>query len=1075
MRGTACHRGAEAEHRYVWQAKSWATRRAQLWATLCTILCLSFGLSTNTLAQYYSTGADPLHMHWHTIGGEKDGEGNETWHIMADTLALRWASEADRVLRTQAPLLIQDFGSLRVRKVPIVVHSRSAYSNGMVTWAPRRMELYPWDTGQDDCVPWPTHLLTHEWRHVLQTQSSMVGFSRFLNVLFGQQAAGPILGLFYPSWALEGDAVWAETQYTSGGRGERAWFMQQMRTLELYGRRPSYSQAYFGSYAMRVPDYYHLGYLMVSAVSDSLGNKVWANALQYIGRHPFTIFPFATTMRKQTGMRPFALYQWAMNRWANQCTNGSDTLGHKPTYDPAPNQPQATHRLLWPQQMTPRHNHHDQFANVTHPKAWRGGTLAYVGSPETLSHFAWCDSLTGQTHWLITPSARNETMFTLQTNTMVWSERRQHIRWSNASENRLMAAELTMSQKGKIKTRKWVVSRDRNLHSPSLSPSGNQLAAVEVEADMRHAIVTTPWNSPSKKPRQRVWSTVLTVPTGWQVAEVTYQNDSTLLAIVVSPKGKSIAKIELEPNNETQTEATKREPKATEILGPVNLNISSITSDTAGNILFSVDPNAHSDIYRLSPNGTVQRLTYSQYGADHPHPTPNGLMLSNYGNMGYRPVMLPTNNITANSTSDQMVGQEQTQRADAHPLNLPTEPSTAPHYHTPWPRIHMLPNVHSWGPIVVDADEQTLTPGISIASQNAHGTVMMQAGVNFGDSQSDERLFASATWDWFWTRLKIKATWGKTHYKLHTKEMVEMVDNSDPRRPNLTEIYMLENQMDDYRRPRCIEASATVPLTFLRGAWQHGVTPGYSIDWQKANGLTTQSTLTLVESATHPHLRGQSTTKEVTGAEMCYSRQTVGLNAYALRRMADRDLGCRWGINLNLWYDMAKVPNNYGTMLTTSVRTYWPGIGRHHQLVLSGSYQTKRPGEVMASSDTTYVRRLLGDRVNAPYGLSRVTNKWSALVRAQYNMPLVDPDWQWGPVAYIKRVSMGLVGDWSRAQVWNGFEGTQIVNRWTCSMELWADTRIALLPYAVTIGGRASWGPDIDGIHGALLLSIAFK
>ena len=42
-------------------------------------------------------------------------------------------------------------------------------------------------------------------------------------------------------------------------------------------------------------------------------------------------------------------------------------------------------------------------------------------------------------------------------------------------------------------------------------------------------------------------------------------------------------------------------------------------------------------------------------------------------------------------------------------------------------------------------------------------------------------------------------------------------------------------------------------------------------------------------------------------------------------------------------------------------------------------------------------------------------------------------------------------------------------------MELWADTRIALLPYAVTIGGRASWGPDIDGIHGALLLSIAFK
>ena len=127
-------------------------------------------------AQFYSTGADPVGVHW-----VRSASG-APWRICIDSAAWRWGACADRVLTRNAPRLSSDFLplSIRRRRVDVLVHSRHAYSNGLVSWAPRRLEAYSYAVGADDCVPWVTHLMTHEWRHVLQTQSSISGFSRFL-------------------------------------------------------------------------------------------------------------------------------------------------------------------------------------------------------------------------------------------------------------------------------------------------------------------------------------------------------------------------------------------------------------------------------------------------------------------------------------------------------------------------------------------------------------------------------------------------------------------------------------------------------------------------------------------------------------------------------------------------------------------------------------------------------------------------------------------------------------------------------------------------------------------------------
>ncbi|MCK7542245.1 MAG: hypothetical protein MZV63_70910 [Marinilabiliales bacterium] len=56
-------------------------------------------------------------------------------------------------------------------KIPVIIHNHSMSSNGYVSWAPRRMELFPLP-GQDNLPMLPSEqLAVHETAHVLQLSS----------------------------------------------------------------------------------------------------------------------------------------------------------------------------------------------------------------------------------------------------------------------------------------------------------------------------------------------------------------------------------------------------------------------------------------------------------------------------------------------------------------------------------------------------------------------------------------------------------------------------------------------------------------------------------------------------------------------------------------------------------------------------------------------------------------------------------------------------------------------------------------------------------------------------------------
>ncbi len=966
------------------------------------LLALLFALLAPSLAnaQFYSTGADPLSLHWSRLN-------RPLWSIDADTAARQWAALIDANLDSVAPLLYADFpATLRRRHVNVVVHSAAAYSNGLVSWAPKRLEAYAYDTGADDCVPWVSHLLTHEYRHVLQTQTTISGFSRFLYGLFGQQSVGLIAGLFVPKWALEGDAVWAETQYTPGGRGRNALFLQQTRALVVDGRTPSYSRAYFGSYARRVPDYYHLGYHLVSQVSDSLSNAVWGNALDCAGRLPFTFVPFHRSLRKQTGYRPMALYRKAMSdakaKWISEFSSRHDT----------PSIP------LWSSS-----NDYEEFLFA---QPCHGGWVAYSESPSDIPHFSVRDSLGNELRRIV-PYLRNEELFTVHGDTIVWSERRQHCRWSNASENCLMAASLSSGKSRRL-------TSGANYHSPSFSPDGLLLAAVLSAPNLSHSL--TLLDSDGSPVRS-----LLTLPVGWQMPEVTWLAPNALAAIVLCPEGKGVMMVSTESSD------------AVWLLPPAFRNIRDLASAPAGLLFFSMDSCGYSDVYSLRlADGAVSRRFTSRHGVRAPHPVDEThIAVSSYSSTGYAPLIgLMEDSLCA--------------RASYRPVALPADTMSLDGFRRIGPmRVNLLPNVHSWGPVVVDANSATISPGLSVSSQNTHGTTWFQAGLNFG-GDDDEIIFASATWDWLWPRFSFSGHWGHTDYLYQQTYKVKEVG-----KPDGVGEYIATVTVDGRAHNSDFTVSSSLPLTRNGGQWLRAITPSVSFRRQKTTGVN-RHIVKVPTDGRDPIVYDSPT------PDNRYFCTTFAISAHLLRRTAERDVGCRAGAALNVIFDAAPYENDYGCLLYANLRTYFPGFAQHHQFSLTLAAQRHFPGSVVSSQTGGYsYRRMIADRIPAPYGLTRRSALSSALFRAAYHLPLFNPDWQIGPVAYLKRINLRLIGDYGVDRLWNGTSAYATADRWTASAELWAESRLFLLPYPVNFGLRTSFLPSTSTITSALLFSVSFN
>lgn len=108
--------------------------------------------------------------------------------------------------------------------------------------------------------------------------------------LFGQQAPLLATGLL-PFWFIEGDAVMAETQMSSFGRGLQPSFTMHYRALGdeiLRSRNPD--KWFCGSYKDYVPSHYELGFQLVSYADRRYDEYIGASITRYTSDYPILIF-----------------------------------------------------------------------------------------------------------------------------------------------------------------------------------------------------------------------------------------------------------------------------------------------------------------------------------------------------------------------------------------------------------------------------------------------------------------------------------------------------------------------------------------------------------------------------------------------------------------------------------------------------------------------------------------------------------------------------------------------------------------------------------------------------------------
>ncbi|MCF0174886.1 MAG: hypothetical protein HUJ95_06050, partial [Bacteroidales bacterium] len=270
------------------------------------LILLSFCVSAK--AQFHSLGADPASVRWHQI---ETSHYKVIYPAFADSLARTYAAGLERFYPYEA--LSSGLTPTKVfkKKFPVILHTYDTNSNGMVVWAPRRMDLLTIpDQGYGRSMSWTTDLTVHESRHLSQMMMGYNNWLKYFRFIFGDGAASVATGLYHKTYWMEGDAVMAETGLTQAGRG-RSWNFQQYNIMAWdKGDTRSFARWLFGSNKNNTPNHYAFGYLYLGSIRALYNEPMLTSRYLKQADNPLHLNMNGATILEVTGKREFSPELW---------------------------------------------------------------------------------------------------------------------------------------------------------------------------------------------------------------------------------------------------------------------------------------------------------------------------------------------------------------------------------------------------------------------------------------------------------------------------------------------------------------------------------------------------------------------------------------------------------------------------------------------------------------------------------------------------------------------------------------------------------------------------------------------
>jgi hypothetical protein len=406
------------------------------------VLALCLGLCSIAIAQNF--GGFPPSTHWKQIN-------TDTARIIYTKGAEAEAERIATLIHRQAADQSFPLGH-QLRKINIVLQSRTTLANGYVALAPFRSEYYLVPSSNNlefGNLPWHENLAVHEYRHVQQYNNFNRGLSKGFYYLFGEQGLALANALSIPDWFFEGDAVHAETAYTEQGRGRLPLFLSGYISLWLEGKNYSWMKLRNGSMKDYVPDHYQLGYLLANYGYLKYGPTFWQKVTSDASAFKGLFYPFQKAIRKYAGVDYKTFRKEAFQYY-------QEKLGVAKGVAASP---------------------HDHVASYYFPQYISKDSLLYLKTAYNRIPAFYIKDKMGE-HRLKQRNISQEDWFSYRKGKLVYTSYSTNARWTLIDHSDIILMNVNTGAEKRI-------TRKAKYYTPDLSPSGDKIIAVRINDSLQ--------------------------------------------------------------------------------------------------------------------------------------------------------------------------------------------------------------------------------------------------------------------------------------------------------------------------------------------------------------------------------------------------------------------------------------------------------------------------------------------------------------------------------------------------------------------------------------------------------------
>ncbi len=398
----------------------------------------------------------------------------------------------------------ESYGIEKPEQIIIVMRPETANPNGFVTLSPRRSEWFNAYSNSPfiGSLNFYQALSIHEYRHVNQFDYLNQKTTKLIYYLFGEKGQEFAIGMGVPPWFFEGDAVWAETTYTDGGRGRSPRFPARLKALLTSAQTPSYDAFLAGSYNTNLPNHYVYGYFLITRAYKLYGPDVWKKIMAQVSRFPLNPYAITNQFQNVTGKNFEEFY----------------------------NETMAELEKEWARDFTTRpSSKHSPYVNYDYPMM-DGGKLYYLKKNLDSYWGLYASDSAGERlihEFKLTPAFSR---VDVKHNKFVYTEIASDSRFQYREYSDVFVYDL-----GKGKTQR--ISENGRYYHPQLSPDGDEILAVEANKNSEWELSVLDFKGRKKQQLNFGQQTV---------NEAVWKDKNHIYAILQDHEGyKSIAEIEL--------------------------------------------------------------------------------------------------------------------------------------------------------------------------------------------------------------------------------------------------------------------------------------------------------------------------------------------------------------------------------------------------------------------------------------------------------------------------------------------------------------------------------------------------